>query len=44
MINSFFLFYLTLVLVIISCNPEVVGQWQAKRDIAYKAVWEETVP
>jgi hypothetical protein len=36
------LFLLLIVLLVIS--PEAVGEWQAKRDIAYEDTWEETVP
>jgi hypothetical protein len=24
--------------------PETIGEWQARKDIAYEDAWEETVP
>jgi hypothetical protein len=32
---------MTLLLIV---SPEAVGEWQARRDIAYEDTWEETVP
>jgi hypothetical protein len=39
-VNLFFA-TLWLVLVTVIFAPEVVGQWQAKRDVAYDSIWSE---
>jgi hypothetical protein len=44
MMRSIFYIWLILSATIALYYPEVVGQWEAKRDIAYEAAWEETVP
>ena len=38
--------YLALItlLVFAISFPEKIGEWQARRDIAYDFAWEETVP
>jgi hypothetical protein len=40
MMNGIFLFCVTLVGFIALGHPELVGEWQAKRDIAYEATYE----
>jgi hypothetical protein len=39
------LFFATLWLVMLVAifSPEVVGEWQAQRDIAYDSIWSEWV-
>ena len=38
--NAIVIFFLGWVAWIAFLHPEVVGQWQAKRDIAYEAAYE----
>ena len=33
-----------LLIVLLIVSPEAVGEWQARRDIAYEDAWEATVP
>jgi hypothetical protein len=44
MMRSIFYIWLILSATIALYYPEVVGQWEAKRDIAYEAAWEATTP
>jgi hypothetical protein len=30
-----------LIMLIVIAAPEVVGEWQAKRDVAYDSIWGE---
>ena len=42
MMRNVFYIWLMISATLALYNPEVVGQWQAMRDIAYEAAWEAT--
>lgn len=42
MMRSVFYIWLMISATLALYYPEVVGQWQARHDIAYEAAWEAT--
>jgi hypothetical protein len=42
--RTIFMLWLFTMVTLVWISPEAVGEWQAKRDIAYEDVWEATVP
>jgi len=42
--RTIFMVWIMSLVTLVWISPEAVGEWQAKRDIAYEDTWEATVP